>query len=506
MSVVRVLIGSPIRQKPAILAEFLRSIDELDPQGLELAYHFVDDNTAEESSALLTAFAASHPDCILRRAESQDTFVCDEQTHHWTDDLWLKVGSFKDRIVADALQRGFDFVFLVDSDVVMAPRLLRHLVSLDKPVVSEVFWTSFQPAAPMLPQVWVADQYTLFERGRSEKLADHEEMQRAMVFMKQLRRPGVYPVGGLGACTLIARRALERGASFAPIDNLSFWGEDRHFCVRARALGIELWADTRMPPLHLYRESDLERVAHYRARFAADFLEHPKLTLSMCVHNEADRWLRQALRAHRPFIHEAVIIDDASTDDTSDVVRRELDGIPLRLVRNETSRFSNEVELRKQQWAEALKTNPDWLLFLDADDLLESRAKRVIPELLAQTNATVFGFHMYDFWDEAHYREDTWWKAHSIPRPFLLRYTPDYLYRWTETPQHCGRMPSNLSWFNSAAIDLRVKHMGWSDPHERQRKYERYAKLDPGARYGIREQYESILDPQPTLVPWQELA
>ncbi|PHJ38274.1 hypothetical protein P378_10605 [Desulforamulus profundi] len=39
-------------------------------------------------------------------------------------------------------------------------------------------------------------------------------------------------------------------------------------------------------------------------------------------------------------------------------------------------------------------------------------------------------------------------------------------------------------------------------PEDRLHKYYRYKKLDPRAHYGIAEQYESILDPRPNLVPW----
>ena len=35
-------------------------------------------------------------------------------------------------------------------------------------------------------------------------------------------------------------------------------------------------------------------------------------------------------------------------------------------------------------------------------------------------------------------------------------------------------------------------------------KYNRYKQLDPDAVYGIAEQYESILDPQPNLILWEE--
>ena len=500
----RILIASPVRQKPPILEAFLHSVSDLHTDGIEPSYHFIDDNVADASTALLDHFRHTHDRCQITRAHDSDEYVCDDTSHYWSDALVQKVAHFKDDLLADAQRQGHDFLFLVDSDLVLPAQLLQHLASLGKDVVSEVFWTSWQPGQPTLPQVWLRDRYALFPQRRDETLTDEEKRQRTWTFLKQLRRPGLSPVGGLGACTLVSRNAIHKGVNFSAIDNVSMVGEDRHFCIRARVLGVELWADTRFPPFHVYRDADLARLPLYRARFAANFIEHPKLTLSMIVHNEADRWLQQALRAHRAFVDEAVIIDDASTDDTVDVVQRELEGIPLRIIRNPSARFSNEIELRKQQWEECVAGNADWLLVLDADEVLEARASTIIPELIRQTDYALFGFELYDFWSASHYREDAWWNAHRSPRPFLTRFNPDFRYVWTETPQHCGRMPTNVADLNSAAIDLRVKHFGWSEPAERARKYARYQALDPGARFGIREQYESILDPNPTLVPWLE--
>jgi hypothetical protein len=65
-------------------------------------------------------------------------------------------------------------------------------------------------------------------------------------------------------------------------------------------------------------------------------------------------------------------------------------------------------------------------------------------------------------------------------------------------------MPMNVLELPAATTDLRVKHMGWSRPEERKRKLARYQALDPEARFGSAEQYASILDPAPNLVPWVE--
>ncbi|WP_328130652.1 hypothetical protein [Peribacillus frigoritolerans] len=88
-------------------------------------------------------------------------------------------------------------------------------------------------------------------RSGVDGLGDHTRYQS---FIRQMRTPGVHKVGGLGACTLISQKALKAGVNFNRIENLSFWGEDRHFCIRAAALGISMYVDTHLPAYHIYRE------------------------------------------------------------------------------------------------------------------------------------------------------------------------------------------------------------------------------------------------------------
>ncbi|WP_148449219.1 glycosyltransferase family 2 protein, partial [Paenibacillus ihuae] len=232
--------------------------------------------------------------------------------------------------------------------------------------------------------------------------------------------------------------------------------------------------------------------------------KRPKLTLMMAVKNEAPRFLRTVLQEHRKYIDEAVIIDDGSTDDSADICREVLQGIPLHLVRNSVSRFSNEAELRKQQWEEVVKTNPEWILSLDADEMFEARFAEDIEILLREDNCDLFCFRLYDFWDDHHYREDMYWRSHQSYRPFLLRYREDFPYVWNDSPQHCGRLPENIFELPHQLSNLRLKHLGWSRPEYRLDKYMRYMQLDPGGIYGWMEQYQSILDQHPKLVPWTE--
>lgn len=61
----------------------------------------------------------------------------------------------------------------------------------------------------------------------------------------------------------IQKIALEKGINFLEIPNLSFWGEDRHLCIRAVDWGFSLYVDTSCLTYHIYRELDLVGVATY---------------------------------------------------------------------------------------------------------------------------------------------------------------------------------------------------------------------------------------------------
>ncbi|MBW7475173.1 glycosyltransferase [Paenibacillus oenotherae] len=534
----RILIGSPVHQKPAILRENLSALLQLNSGSFQADFMFIDDNRDEQSSEMLRLFARIGDRVIVTPSTGlPDEYVRTEETHYWNEGLIWKVAGFKNDLIIHALQQHYDYLFLLDSDLVIQPDTLSRLIQADKDIVSEVFWTRWQPHASPQPQVWLRDEYEQYERQRGERVSDEEAALRYDQFIAQLKQPGLYEVGGLGACTLISRQALLGGVHYGPISNLSFWGEDRHFCVRAAALGFRLYVDTSCPAYHIYRDSDLAGVEAFLSANSAEssaaegddckaamfrsqaktlcapipisvsvpsHRSSPKLTLTMIVKNESSRYLRQVLTAHRQYIDEAVIIDDGSTDHTPDLCLELLEGVPVRLIRNSDSKFGNEVELRKQQWQETVKSEPQWILNLDADEIFENRFREALPAMLNNSDTDLYCFRLFDFWNDTHYRDDRYWRAHLTYRPFLFRYRPGFPYQWKETPQHCGRFPDNIFQLPHQLSELRLKHLGWANADSRLLKFKRYMELDPEARYGWREQVLSILDKNPRLIEWVE--
>lgn len=639
----RILIGSPICQNDLILKEFLLSLEEVEKEIFDVGYCFIDDNKEIESKKLLEEFQNKNKDVTILNIEncSNEEYFCDDYTHRWNNDLVAKVTMFKNSIIKYFLENEYDYLFFIDSDIVLHPSALKSLVSKDKDIISNIFWTKWSPDGEELPQVWLKDAYTMHNAKMNEPKTKKEIDDETKQFLRMLKKPGVYRVGGLGACTLIKREPLLKGVNFDEMYNLSFWGEDRFFCVRAVACGFELYVDTNYPAYHIYRKENLEgvqkfkedaqkreydilgynlsekltdfldkyykysykdiisydwmkifykeegerlqkikareevsikqakitsvyKVADWRIMFfeAKDrvaikykiiingiknnysfskeeekiaffrkensewkieslveekkekILETPyirkvkeksKLTLSMIVKNEEGRYLERVLKQNKKYITNAVIIDDGSTDRTKEIIKDILGDIDLKLIENNQSMFLNEVNLRKLQWNETIKTSPDWILSLDADEVFEEAFEENILDLInSDPWCDAYAFRLYDFWDENNFREDANWKAHFTYRTFLTRYQKDFNYKWVENPIHCGRLPNNVLELNTSISKYRLKHYGWMKQEDRLKKYARYKRHDPQGIYGDAKQYASILDPNPRLVRWNE--
>lgn len=232
---MRILIGAPVRQDETTFKLYLDSLKALNTEGLEVEFLFM-----LHDSEHLKEFLNS-TDYVEFFADS--AYLKDARTHHWTTENLTDVTLMKNILLVTASD-SYDAFFLVDSDLILHPETLQQLAKADKPIVSNVFWTRWQPNTEEMPNAWNYDQYS-FLPGELERW----------------KEPGLYPVGMSGACILIKREVIEAGVNYSPIYNVShsLW-EDRAFCIRAACAGFQIYMDTTYPAKHLYRESDVQEV------------------------------------------------------------------------------------------------------------------------------------------------------------------------------------------------------------------------------------------------------
>ena len=360
-----------------MLREFLDSLHALERTTVKTDYLFVDDNVEEAASNILQEFVLQHKGTVIQADEhgsgspdNKGVYSKDEGGHYWQDEQIWRVAGLKNRILQYARENHYDAVFLIDSDLVLHPRTLEQLVSSGKDIVSNIFWTRWQPDAREMPQVWLQDEYALYRRGGKtlDGTEAEDEGTQTTAFLSQLRIPGCYEVGGLGACTLIRKNVLAAGVSYDQIPNVSFWGEDRHFCIRAQALGFRLFVDTHFPAYHIYRLSELPGVSAFNRR-ARRGEETISITLCMIVKNE-EASLARCLDSVNGIADEIVIVDTGSTDRTRQIASRYTD----RIVDFE---WVDDFAAARNYAFDQAKS--EYILWLDADDVFEpeDRAKLI---------------------------------------------------------------------------------------------------------------------------------
>ncbi|MHC1696449.1 MAG: hypothetical protein AB9835_14520 [Eubacteriales bacterium] len=235
---MKILIGGPVRQDEDIFLEHLTSLRNLTlPTGCEVHRHFIFNDC--DLSYMLQSEETY--DII----NTGDEYVCNEQTHVWSKDNLDKMSHLRNAMLQKTLAEGYDYYLLVDSDLILRPETLVRLLSHKKDLIAELFWTEESPGSGHYwPNAWEYDQCT----------TDYETIR------KWMSKPGPHSCGGTGACFLIHRRVIEAGANYSPLHNIrGLYGEDRFFCIRAVALGFDIWLDNTCQPLHLYRRSIYEK-------------------------------------------------------------------------------------------------------------------------------------------------------------------------------------------------------------------------------------------------------
>lgn len=222
----RILITAPLRQDIDIFEAYQEGLDRLEvPEGFDVSRFFVVNDCPEVIPHIR--------DAKIEVCETGEAYEKTHNDHLWTLDLMWKMGDLRNRTIREMLEGGYDYWLSVDTDIVLDPWTLYHLINADKDIVSEIFWTQ-APNGKYWCNAWMEDQYS----------SPPEEW----------KKPGLYQCGMTGALTLVKRRVFEAGVSYAKIPNIhnALRGEDRHFCIRAACAGFEMWIDTHCPARHLY--------------------------------------------------------------------------------------------------------------------------------------------------------------------------------------------------------------------------------------------------------------
>ena len=102
-----------------------------------------------------------------------------------------------------------------------------------------------------------------------------------------------------------------------------------------------------------------------------------KIVAMYRIKNE-ERWIEKSLESASEICQEIVILDDCSTDNTVSICKKFPNVVEIHERKEELP--LDEARDRKEVFLMALKRNPDYVLSLDADQILAPNSKEILDE------------------------------------------------------------------------------------------------------------------------------
>ena len=237
----KILITAPIHQDAKIFREYLWSLNRLEiPEGYEVYKYFYLHNANN-----LKKFLQPNEYEIF----NDDTKIEEnERTHIWKQENFNAVAVMRTKALEKARNEEYDYIFSVDSDIILHKNNLIELINNNKDIVAKMYWTVFDSN---LPYLFMPNCYDYI----------NEEGQRVFKNgMNNLKILGLHEIGVTGACTLINKKIInEPLINYLPIKIFSYskW-EDYAFCIKAHSIipNVSIYIDNSHCPRHLYRKED----------------------------------------------------------------------------------------------------------------------------------------------------------------------------------------------------------------------------------------------------------
>lgn len=170
----------------------------------------------------------------------------------------------------------------------------------------------------------------------------------------------------------------------------------------------------------------------------------------------------------KPLVDDLVVYDDGSTDGSYEFMLKQTPYV----IRGTKNDFVNERSHKQILLQEALKLNPDFILWLDADEVLTAGAAEKLQELCAHCVENQFDaviMHELNLW-----RSHSWQRMDSLYDKGwfirLWRVVPGICFNDTKPGLHQRMFPSTirtLKW----TLDVQVLHYGFSSKQRLAYKY-----------------------------------
>lgn len=237
MELKKILLTAPVHQDADIFKEYLNSINHLKiPKNYILKKYFYLHNCS-----ILKEFLASN-----EYEEILDNCIYEKYEHNFKNNNYTALQNMRTKALEKARKENYDYVFSVDSDILLHPNCLLFLLEDNADIVGMINWSRSKEGNKILPNCYDMDYWKWWNNTQSE------------IYQKGLTKRGI-----ISSTVLLGKKIIENEKiNYYSIDNVecSEW-EDYALSLKAHVLipDLKMFLDTRLPSRHLYKEKDYNR-------------------------------------------------------------------------------------------------------------------------------------------------------------------------------------------------------------------------------------------------------
>ncbi len=237
----------------------------------------------------------------------------------------------------------------------------------------------------------------------------------------------------------------------------------------------------------------------------------PRFWGAMRIKNEGQH-IEEVLSRAMHLCQRVLVFDDHSTDGTRKICAsfgERVTVIP--------SPFEGLDEVRDKNYLlqKILATNPEWVLWIDGDEVLEQAGPEKL-KLAAHNGSRVGAYSLrvaYLWNDFQSVRVDGLYGRLWRPSFFRLKGQPMHQLHFRASGRggnfHCGNVPQGIQG-EVRLLDVRLKHYGYVTREQRQAKYRWYSSIDPNN--SVEDNYRHLAEipgarwapGPPRIIPWKE--
>jgi glycosyltransferase involved in cell wall biosynthesis len=237
--------------------------------------------------------------------------------------------------------------------------------------------------------------------------------------------------------------------------------------------------------------------------FLNDEDEIPNLNIiAMYRIKNVERWIKKSLESTSKICNKIVILDDGSTDNTLKICKTFSSVVDIHEQKNLVFDETRDNNMLIQM---ALKHNPDYILFLDGDEIIMPGMEKILYEdmIYLNPNSDIFEFQLLDMSEQPNrYRINNPTTNYIYKLLFKVGNQKNLHYLPTRFPynMHCSKIPDNANGSNNISLSrVKILHYGYYDQKLKQTKYDLYNTLDPNATEFYK--YEHLIHPEKFSIP-----